>query len=227
MANDIHPTALIGRGVVLGENNRIGAYCVLEGPLEIGDDNWFGPHVVIGTPGQDTRDPRYDASKCPIRIGSRNIIREFTAVQKPCYGPLTTIGNDVHIMQSVHVPHDATIEDHVVITPMVSLGGLVRIMEGANLAMGCTVHQRSVVGAYAIVGTNAPVVKNVRPFSKYVPGRAPSVNLYAVEKFGFGEQLDEITAWLLDGRRPDTDRVKRVVERFEDLHAASGRSVYV
>lgn len=224
--NQIHPSVIITGDVKLGKNNQILPYTCLTGPLEIGDDNLIGPHVVIGSPGQDTRNPRYDSSEKPIKIGSRNIIREFTAIQKPCYEDLTCIGDDVYLMQSVHVPHDAHIEDKVVVTPMVVLAGITRILEGANLAMGSTVSQYCVVGQYSIVATGAAVLKNVKPFSRFIPGKPLSVNDYAIKKYGFEEYRDEIEAYVLHGAAPQSPRISAIVEHFNVRAEASQRSVY-
>lgn len=226
MSNIIHPTAIIHGEVEIGEGNEIGPYSVLYGPLKIGSGNWIGPHVTIGTPGQDTRNPRYDSSQSCIEIGSENIIREYTAIQKPCYRDITKIGNRVFLMQSVHVPHDAIIQDDVVITPMVVMGGIVRVLAGANLAVGCSVHQYSIIGHYSIVAMGAALTKNLRPFSKYVPGREISVNEYAVKKYGFSDVSDQISAYLLEGARPTDMRLLKIVNEFETLSAESGRYVY-
>lgn len=224
--NKIHPTVQLIGDVQIGTGNEILPYAVLIGPIELGDNNFIGPHVTIGTPGQDTRNPRYECSDAPIRIGNRNIIREYTAIQKPCYREITSIGNDCFLMQSVHVPHDAIIEDHVVITPMVVMGGIVHIMEGVNLGISSSVHQYGVVGPYAILGMGAPALKNIRPFSRYVPGRPLSVNKYAVEKFGLEEYVDEIEAYVIDQVRPSSDRVIDLVSRYEDAATKSGRTEY-
>lgn len=77
--NRIHPTAIIGKDVVLGEGNTVGPYSVIEGKTYIGDNNTICSHVVIGSFGEDTRNPHYDHSQCVIRIGNNNIIKEFTA----------------------------------------------------------------------------------------------------------------------------------------------------
>lgn len=226
MSNLIHPTAIIQGDVEIGDGNEIGPYSVIYGPLTIGDGNWIGPHVTIGTPGQDTRNPRYDSSKSCIEIGNDNIIREYTAIQKPCYCDLTRIGSRVFIMQSVHVPHDAIIHDDVVITPMVVMGGIVNILQGANLAVGCSVHQYSVVGHYSIIGMGTALARNVRPFSKYVPRKAVSVNDYAIRKFGFEDVRSEIDAYLLEGVKPTDSRLVKIVDEFEWLSEKSGRDVY-
>jgi UDP-N-acetylglucosamine acyltransferase len=226
LSNIIHPTAIIAGDVQLGVNNEIGPYSVIYGPVKIGDGNWIGPHVAIGTPGQDTRNPRYDSSNCRIEIGNNNIIREFTAIQKPCYRDVTRIGNRVFLMQSVHVPHDAILDDDVVVTPMVVMGGIVRILKGANLAVGSCVHQYSVVGQYSIVAMGAAITKNVKPFSKYVPGRPNSINDYAVKKYGFGDVRDQIDEYLLVGKFPTDERLVSIIAEFEALSFESGRDIY-
>lgn len=226
MTNDIHPTAVIGDNVVLGKNNKILAYTVLQGPLTIGDNNIIGPHVVIGSPGQDTRSPRYDSSRSVISIGNNNIIREFTAIQKPCYKKITLIGDDVFLMQSVHIPHDAILENKVVITPMCVLAGVTTVLEGANLGMGCSIHQYTIIGQYSLVATGAAVVKNVKPFSRYVPGKSLSVNTYAINKFGYEQYNDEISKYVINNILPKSDSVVSIVEKYKKLHVDSKRSEY-
>lgn len=224
--NDVHKTVILSGDVQLGSNNKILANTVIYGPVEIGDDNIIGPNVVIGTPGQDTRNRYYDSSNCKIKIGSRNIIREFTGIQKPCYEDITIIGNDVFLMQSVHIPHDAHIYDKVVITPMCVLGGISKILEGANLGMGCSINQYTVVGQYSIAATGAPVMKNIRPFSRYIPGKAISVNKYAIEKYGFEKYYKEIEDYVLEGVPPCSDRIKEIVAEFDKWVAKYGHQTY-
>lgn len=223
MSNKIHPTAILEGAVELGSNNEIGPYVVIRGPVSIGSNNWIGPHVTIGMPGQDTRNPRYDSSNAFIRIGDSNIIREYTGIQKPCYRDITSIGNNVFLMQSVHIPHDAIIQDDVVITPMVALGGITRVLRGANVALGCTVQQYGVIGQYAITAMGSSVVKHVRPFAKFIPNKPITVNTYAVTKFGFTDLSDEIAAYVLDNVRPTTPRLIKIVDEFDLACQESGR----
>jgi len=224
--NNIHPTAIIGPKVLLGDNNTIYPNTVIYGPTRIGDDNIIGPNVVIGTPGQDTRNPRYDSSECQIIIGNRNIIREFTAIQKPRYECLTVLGDDIYLMQGVHIPHDAQISNKVVITPMCALAGIVKVLEGANLAMGSTITQHSVIGHYSIVAMGAAVMKNVKPFSRFIPNRKISVNEYAIKKFGFQKYIDEICDYVMYDVPPKSNIILNMVNEFNDKHDKSGRPLY-
>ena len=224
--NKIDPTVVIRGDVEIGTGNEILPYSVLIGPLTIEDNNYIGPHVTIGTPGQDTNKPRYDSSECRIQIGSGNIIREYTAIQKPCYRDITRIGNNCFLMQSVHVPHDAIIDDDVVITPMVVMGGITHIMTGANLGISSSIHQYSVIGAYSLVGMGSAVTKNVRPFSIYVPGKPVRLNRYAIKKFGFESYCDEIKAYVAEGIWPTSSSVLAIVSQFDTAHIASKRDMY-
>jgi len=213
--NEIHPTAVIEGDVELGERNVIGPFCHLRGPLVLGDDNLLSSHVCLGLPGQDTREPRYDDSAKRVVVGDRTIIREFTSVQKGCYEEETRIGSDVFLMQSVHVPHDAHLADGVVLTPMVALAGLVRVLTGANLALGSGVVQHLVVGQYSIVAAGALARRHVRAFTRFIPGKPDTVNHYAVEKHRFGAHVDDITAYVEEGVTPPAGPVLDVVRAFE------------
>jgi UDP-N-acetylglucosamine acyltransferase len=109
---------------------------------------------------------------------------------------------------------------------MVVLAGTTHVMEGANLGMGVTVHQNTVIGAYAMVATGAPVVKDVPPFATYIPGKPLGVNAYAVRKHGFEACAEAIEAWVLRGVVPRGTAADGLIERYQALHAASGRKQY-
>lgn len=224
--NIIDPTVVLRGDVEIGDGNEILPYSVLIGPLKIGDNNYIGPHVTIGTPGQDTRNPRYDSTNGFIEIGNNNIIREYTGIQKPCYRDVTKIGNGCFLMQSVHVSHDSILEDDVVITPMVVLGGIAKIMRGANLGISSSIHQYSVVGAYSIVGMGAAVTKNVKPFSRHVPGKPITINSYAIKKYGFEDIAEEIEGYVLRCEIPNSRRLTEIVAGFEAAHIESKRGLY-
>jgi UDP-N-acetylglucosamine acyltransferase len=224
--NDIHSTVIIRGDVKLGRNNKILPYTILEGPLEIGDDNIIGPHVVIGSPGADTKNPRYDSSRSRIRIGNRNIIREFSAIQKACYKDVTILEDDIFLMQAANISHDVLMESQVVVTANCSLAGIVKLLRGANLGMGATISQHCVVGQYSIVATGAAATKNVRPFTRYIPGQAVSVNDYALKKFGFEAFREEIANYVLRRTPPTSKEISAVVAHYAKFHAESERKEY-
>jgi UDP-N-acetylglucosamine acyltransferase len=222
-ANQIHPTVVIEGDVRMGKGNRILPYSVLVGPLEIGNDNVIGPHAVLGTEPQNTRD-RWQPSAGRVVIGSRNVIREFSAVHKPVLAAETRIGDRCYLMQNTHVAHDSLLEDDVTLTTLSGIAGHTVMLRGANMAAGATSHQHSVMGQFSMVGMGAQLQKNLPPFARYVPRSPLSVNEYAIEKFGFEEYAQEIREYVLRRARPTSPALLALIEAFERHHLASGRA---
>jgi UDP-N-acetylglucosamine acyltransferase len=224
--NEIHPTVVVEGDVQMGSGNVIGPYCVLEGPLVLGDENQIGPHAVIGTRGDEIWQRRYDTAGKRVVIGSRCTLREHVTVHKPCYGDVTLIGDDVYAMHGAYVAHDTRLGDGAILAQNTAIGGVSRVLEGGYLAMGAVLHQLAVIGHYAIVGAAAAAVKSVRPFSRYVPGRPLTVNAYAIERYGFVDQREEIERYVLGRVAPVSDRLAAMVAEYEDLRDAGERGEY-
>jgi UDP-N-acetylglucosamine acyltransferase len=224
--NEISSSAEIIGQVTLGFGNKILPHTILIGPLTIGDNNIIGPHVVIGTPGADTRAPKADSSEKLVKIGSGNIIREFSSIQKGCYTQQTTIGDNCYVMPSSTIQHDCLLESESVVAAGATLGGSVSVLRGAYIAMNCSVHQRCVVGQYSIVGMGAPLLKDVRPFSRYVPGKTATVNHYAISKFGFANFTAEIEDYVLKNIYPTEPTLRAIVDQFDTARKNSGLKIY-
>lgn len=224
--NEIHPTALIDGDVEMGTGNTIGPFCVMTGPLRLGDDNVIGPHAVLGTRGDELRQRRYDATDKRIELGSRCTVREHVTVHKPCYGDVTNLGDDVYLMHGAYVAHDTRLGDGAVLAQNAVIGGVSRVLQGAYVAMGAAVHQQTVVGHYAIVGAGAAAVKSVRPFTRFVPGQAVTVNTYAIERYGLEDERAEIERYVLDRVVPQGGRVATIVAEYVALRDQTGRGEY-
>lgn len=225
LENNIHPTAIIGPDVKLGRGNIIGPYTIVEGNTKIGDNNVIGPHVTIGCPPTDSKRIELVGEKKLI-IGNNNDIREYSLIEMPCYEGKTIIENDVFMMQGVHVSHDVHLKNKAVITNASVLAGIVKVLEGANIAMSCVINQYTVIGQYSIVAANAACMKNVKPFSRYIPGKPSSVNHYAIKKYGFEEYTDEISKYVLEGTDVFSPKIIKIVEEFDSWVAKYGHSTY-
>ena len=224
--NIIHPTAIIGSNVILGNGNKIGAYAIIEGNTIIGDNNYIGPHTAIGVEPTDTKYIDFKFGIPQLIIGNNNIIREFCVIEQPCYEEKTHIGNNVFLMQGVHLSHDNILFDKVVITNQCVVGGIAKILEGADLGMACTVNQYTVIGQYSIVATNSACMKNVKPFSRYIPNKPNSVNYYAIKKYGFDEYTKEIENYVLQNIQPTSSKIKQIIEEFDYWVNKYGHKTY-
>jgi UDP-N-acetylglucosamine acyltransferase len=224
--NQIHSTAVVEGDVQMGTGNVIGPFCLLQGPLVMGDDNQLTAHTVVGTRGDEIWQRHYDTTGKRVEIGSGCIMREHVTVHKPCYGDLTVIGDEVYLMPGAYVAHDTRVDRGAVLAQNTAIGGVSRVLENGYLAMGAVLHQQAVLGHYAIVGAAAAAVKSVRPFSRFVPGQPQTVNTYAIERYGFGELREEIERYVLDGVPPTSDRLTAMVAEYGELRDAGGRGEY-
>lgn len=206
--NKIHPTAIIGNQVKLGQHNEIGPHVVLEGDLiigdrnkfhtgviftnrvEVGNDNQFFPYVTVGYQGEMGSKGDSLAENGKVIIGNKNTIREYVNVHFPVRTESTFIGDENYIMNKVYIAHDVKIHDKVTLTAGVLLAGRSKVQSYANLGMGAAVHQRSCVGAFAMVGMNAVVKQSILPFCAVIgaPTRILKFNAFGAKRGDFSEE---------------------------------------
>jgi UDP-N-acetylglucosamine acyltransferase len=228
MGNRIHPTAVIGDGVELGENNVIGPYSVIVGPTRIGDGNWIGPHVVIGTPAEYRTGPHPvgwegELEGHGVAIGDRNIIREFITVNQGTH-ETTRIGSGCYLLARSHIGHDCIVDDSVTLSDAVQLGGHTHVWSWSNIGMGTVVHQRLHVGPGAMVGMGSAVRRAVEPFTITVgnPARAASVNRVGLSRLGCSDEVVDAYEIYLKAKGGDLPAglPEAVAERLKAFAAA-------
>lgn len=202
----IHPTAVLEGSIEIGEGTEIGPLCYLKGPLVIGKNNKIYPSCIIGTDAEHRTKTQND----PIFIGDNNIIRELTVIQRGTGDRPTTIGSNCFIMDHVHIAHDCLIQDDVTIAPNTVFAGHVKVLIGVTIGVLTAVHQFTTIGAYAMVGMNATVTKDVHPFSLVMgsPAKHSRFNTHKFAKFGMTEATFS---------REYSEEVKKLYEEFEQF----------
>jgi UDP-N-acetylglucosamine acyltransferase len=163
------------------------ANVVMEGPLEIGEDNIFYPYSTVGLAPQDLK---YHGERSSTRIGHRNRIREFVTIHRGTEGGgmITSIGDDNLLMAYVHIAHDVRVGSHTVLANAVTFGGHVIVEDWAVIGASSGVHQFCRVGRHAIVGGYSVITRDVLPFSNTVTEREAKVfgsNSIGLKRRGF------------------------------------------
>ncbi|MGK0184430.1 MAG: UDP-N-acetylglucosamine acyltransferase [Verrucomicrobiales bacterium] len=177
---EIHSTAIVGPDVELGADIVVGPYCVLEGPLRLGDGCRLQSHVVINGPteigsrnhfypfcsiGQQSQDLKYSAEPTHLIIGDDNTFREGVTVNRATNpGDATRIGSHGNFLAYSHIAHDCTVGDHVIFSNNGTLAGHVVVEDRAVIGGLSAVHQFCRVGQFAIIGGCAKIVQDVPPF---------------------------------------------------------------
>jgi UDP-N-acetylglucosamine acyltransferase len=217
VTNSIHPTAIVDPTAVLGSGNRIGPYCIIGAGVVMGNDNYLSSHVVLGSRPEhrafhDPDSPKGQSVKNLV-IGSSNSFGEFFTAQLGTE-TVTRIGSHGFYMTKSNVGHDCQLADGITMAPLVILGGHVTIGSGANLGIASSVHQTVVIGAFAMVGMNSSVTKDVKPFSLVVNTGSRTVqtglNNIGLERNGLdGDWTDNYSEYL-SGKLPINDLPEKV-----------------
>ncbi len=152
MANYIHPTAIIGDNVVLGDNNYIGAYC------------------IIGDPAEHKK--YWDNPKGKVFIGDNNIITGLVTIDAGTTED-TIIMHNCFIMKHAHIGHDCKIFNNVTISCGAKIAGHSIIMQNSNIGLNAVLHQFSIINEGCMIGASAFFKGESEPFIKYagVPAR--------------------------------------------------------
>ncbi len=191
---ELHPTvrvdpyAVIGENVKIGAGTRIGAHVVIEGPTEIGVDNYIFPGAAIGLEPQDLK---YKGGSSWVKIGDGNRIREYVTINRAtAEGEATLIGSNNLIMAYSHVAHNCQIGDKVVIANNVALAGHVEIESKVVIGGVLGIHQFVRVGTMAMLGGMSRIDRDVPPYMLIEgnPGRVRSLNLIGLKRGGLNEE---------------------------------------
>jgi UDP-N-acetylglucosamine acyltransferase len=220
----VGPHAVVGPNVRIGANCRLGASCVVEGWTEIGDECEIYPLASIG---QNPQDLKYRGEETRLKIGRRNIFREFVTIHRGTAGGggLTTIGDRNLFMAYVHVAHDCHVGSSTIFGPHATLGGHVHVEDFANISAGSAVHQFCRVGRHAFVGGYSVVTKDALPFGRTIgsrPARIFGVNTIGLSRRGFTPatiaQLRHAFRYLLQSKL-NTTRALAKIEQDGSLSA--------
>jgi len=187
---------IIGPNVSIGDNNTFGNDTVIEGNVEIGTGNYFSNFISIGTPTQH-RTKKYEFEKSQsgtIKIGSKNIIREFVTIHLPVH-EMTVLENDCFLMAYTHIPHDAYVSENVTLANNCQIGGHTFIGKSSYLGFSCTVHPRTTIGAFCRIGMQSTINSDILPGMKAYgsPIRTKEIDSkYLIEKGFLDFEIDEI-----------------------------------
>ncbi len=188
----IGPYTKIGQNVKIGKNTEIGAFCVIEGFTEIGADNKIFSHAVIGSAPQDLK---YKGERSFVKIGDRNLIREFVTINPGTdKDTVTFIGNQNLIMAYSHIAHNCKIGNNCILANCATLAGFVEIEDFAVIGGMVAIHQFCRVGKYSMIGGCAKVVQDIPPYSLCDghPAEVKGLNRVGLKRRGFPKEKIEV-----------------------------------
>ena len=211
MSGKIHPTAIIEPGAQLGVDVEIGAYAFVGADVTLGDRTRLHHHATVegftslgagcevfpyALLGGKTQDLKFKGGRPGLRIGDRNVFREYVSVHLATNdGEFTTIGSDNVFLAYGHIAHDCQLGNHIVASNYFGLSGHITVEDHVVIGGMAGIHQFVRVGAYAMVGGTAKLVQDVPPFMIVdgSPATVRTINKINLERHGFTpERLERV-----------------------------------
>ncbi|WP_426957707.1 acyl-ACP--UDP-N-acetylglucosamine O-acyltransferase [Muricoccus radiodurans] len=243
-AAEIHPSAIVEEGAVLGQGVRIGPWCtvganavledgvqlvshaVVDGRTRLGEGVTLMPFASVGLPPQDLK---YKNEPTRLEIGARTLLREHATVHRGSVGGegVTRIGADCLIMACAHVGHDCQLSHHVILANNVMLGGHVEIGDTVFVGGGAAVHQFVRIGRQSVVGGMSGVERDLIPYGACLGDRArlTGLNIIGLRRRGFEHSrilsLRALVADIFTGEGERADRLGPARARWGDDPAAA------
>lgn len=208
MGNIVSPLAVVDSRAALGDDVRIGPFCLIGPDVRIGDrtvldshvaitgrttigsDNRFWPNCVIGAEPQDKS---YCDGDTSVEIGCHNQFREGVTVNRGAdkEDGCTRIGSYNLLMSNSHVAHNCRIGDHTILVNGVLLGGHVHVHDRAIVSGNSVVHHFSTIGTLAFVSGGCRVPHDVPPYMMWAGSDDPGVrtiNLIGLQRSGMSHE---------------------------------------
>ena len=204
MGTVIHRLTLVDPSAKLGQDVQIGPFCVVEDGVSIGDGTILEARVTIkrgtiigknnhifegATIGGLPQCVGLSEEDCGMTIiGDGNIIHENVTIHRSMHAQdSTVVGDDCMLMVNVHIAHDCKVADEVIMANNAMLAGHVSVGRRAFVSGAAGAHQFVRIGAFAMVGGQAHLVRDVPPFVTVdgLSSQVVGLNLVGLRRAGF------------------------------------------
>ena len=211
MAGQIHSTAIVESGAQLSADVTVGAYAYVgagatlgagthlhhhasvEGNTTLGAQCEIFPYACIGG---KTQDLKFKGGNPGLRIGDRNVFREYVTIHCATNdGDVTRIGSDNVLLATCHVAHDCVLGSNIIMSNGAVLAGHVVVEDHVVIGGYGGIHQFCRLGAFAMLSATAKLVQDLPPFfiADGTPAEVRAINKVGLERNGFTPpQLDRV-----------------------------------
>jgi UDP-N-acetylglucosamine acyltransferase len=206
MSSTIHPTAIIAGTARIGDGCEIGPYCIIDDHVELGPGCKLHHHVTLGSHtvlgqgnelfpyaclGQKSQDLKWNGGDTWLRIGDKNVFREFVTIHRATKaGEATTVGSHNLLLAYVHLAHDCQVGNHNIFSNAAMLAGHCVVEEHAIVGGMVGIHQFVRIGKHSMIGGCAAVVQDIAPYMLVNgnPAETRMINAVGLKRHGFSDE---------------------------------------
>jgi UDP-N-acetylglucosamine acyltransferase len=189
----IGPLAYVGAGVKLGDGTRLHHHAAVEGNTVMGPACEVFPFANIGA---KTQDLKYQGGNPGVRIGARNVLREYVTIHTGTEAEaMTVLGDDNVLLAHCHVAHDCVLGSHIIASNNTGIAGHCIVEDHVVFGAVSGVHQFCRIGAHAMISAYAKIVQDIPPYmiADGQPAIIRAINRIGLERRGFErERIDRI-----------------------------------
>ena len=190
----VGPNCVIDKGVSIGAGTVLEANVVVGKDVTVGENNHFFTNCIVGGRPQ-VLGLGEDDKIGGLVIGDNNVIREQVTIHPSIQaGEATKVGNDNLLMIGAHIGHDCMLEDKIVMSNYVQIGGHCKIETGVWFSAMVLLHQFVTIGKWCYAAGLAGISRDVPPFlivSGHYPLRVRGVNKRGMARAGLTEQQQQ------------------------------------
>ena len=237
MSVQIHPTAIVAKEAKLGENVKIGPYCIVDPKVEIGDGSELRAfsrvcdytkmgagcviheHAVIGGMPQDLS---YRGEETWAILGDRVVCREFVTVNRAAgEGNVTQVGDGCFIMENVHLAHNVRIGHDCTIANKSGISGHVVVGDYVVIGGMTGFHQFTHIGSYCMIGGLSRITQDVPPYclAAGIPLRVFDINKVGLRRRGFESstrrKIRDMYKLIYNSSLPMKEALKKLAETYQ------------
>lgn len=165
----IHPSAIIAKQTMIGNNVTISENAVIKSGVSIGDNTFIDVGVTIGSQGllyiieEKKNNVIFIHHAGGVEIGNNVTILSHTTIVKSIHeGYLTSIGDNSIIGISTNIGHEAQIGKNVVMSSNCVIARRAQILEGAWIGPSSVIREHIIIGKFAQVKLGSIVVEDVK-----------------------------------------------------------------
>lgn len=181
----IEPYAYIGKNVKLGNNVTIKQGARVLAHTSIGDNSTIFSYAIVGDIPQDISYKK-DEIISGVNIGKNSVIREFVTINSGTQkaNGFTTIGDNAFIMAYCHVAHDCVLGNNIILANNATLAGHVELGDYVIVGGLTPIHQFVKVGEGCMIAGASALSQDIVPFCLAEGNRASirSLNLVGIRR---------------------------------------------
>jgi len=203
----IHPMAIVDPAAELGADVEVGPFSIIEAGVRIGDGTRIGPHCVIKSGvilgrqctldvgvvlGSEPQDKKFQGEESFVRIGARNLLREYVTIHRATgEGLATEVGDDNFLMACCHLGHNVRVGNGAAIATFAGIGGHATVGDQAIIGGVTGIHQYATIGRLVMVGGCSRVSRDIPPFCLCAgsPAEITGINVIGLARNGVSEEL--------------------------------------